>query len=49
MGRLSFFKPEAHPAVITEPERAKLHKLIDTLPIEKVREVLTQCKEDAGG
>ena len=28
-----------------EPERAKLHELIDTLPIEKVREMLELCKK----
>ena len=44
MERLSFFKPEALPAAVVEPERAELHGLIDTLPIEKVREMLAECK-----
>ena len=35
MERLSLFKPE----------RAELHGLIDTLPIEKVREMLDLCKK----
>ena len=28
----------------SEPERDELHELIDTMPIEKVREMLAQCK-----
>ena len=43
MERLSFFKPEALPAAV-EPERAKLHELINTLPIEKVRTLLHTLK-----
>ena len=45
MERLSFFTQDALPSVIAEPERAKLHELIDTLPIEKVREMLELCKK----
>ena len=44
MERLSFFKPEALPAAVAEPERAELHGLIDTLPIEKVRTLLHMLK-----
>ena len=44
MERLSFFKPEALPAAAVEPERAELHGLIDTLPIEKVRTLLHTLK-----
>jgi len=44
MERLSFFKPEALPAAVAEPERAELHGLIDTLPIEKVRALLHTLK-----
>lgn len=40
MERLSFFAPESHPAVVSEPERTELHALIDTLPIELIREML---------
>ena len=35
MERLSFFTQDALPAVAVEPERAKLHELIDTIPTEK--------------
>ena len=45
MARLSFFKPEAHPAAVVEPERVELHGLIDTLPIEQVREMLSLSKK----
>lgn len=45
MERLSFFEqvvlPEAKP---DEPERDELHKLIDTLPIEELREQLRRLK-----
>jgi integrase len=44
MERLSFFKPEALPAAVAEPERAELHGLIDMLPIEKVRTLLYTLK-----
>lgn len=44
MERLSFFTQDALPATTIEPERAELHSLIDTLPIEQVREVLELCK-----
>jgi hypothetical protein len=45
MERLSFFEPEAlSEAKTDEPERDELHRLIDTLPIERVREMLLQCK-----
>lgn len=45
MDQLSFFTQDALPAAAVEPERAKLHELIDTLPIEKVREMLELCKK----
>ena len=44
MERLSFFTQDALPAAVIEPERAELHSLIDTLPIEQVRELLDLCK-----
>ena len=44
MERLSFFKPEVLPAAVAEPERAELHGLIDTLPIELVRATLQFVK-----
>ena len=44
MERLSFFKPEALPAAVVEPERVELHGLIDTMPIEKVRTLLHTLK-----
>ena len=44
MERLSFFTQDALPAAVEEPERAELRSLLDTLPIEKVREMLVQCK-----
>lgn len=44
MERLSFFTQDALPAAVVEPERAELHSLIDTLPIELVREVLSLCR-----
>ena len=44
MERLSFFKHEAFPAAVAEPERVELHGLIDTLPIEKVRTLLHTLK-----
>ena len=44
MERLSFFTQDALPAVVEEPERAELHSLIDTLPIEQVRKMLALCK-----
>lgn len=40
MERLSFFKPEALPAVVEEPERIRLHQLINTLPIETIKMIL---------
>ncbi len=40
MERLSFFAPESLPAAVSEPERTELHALIDTLPIELIREML---------
>ena len=45
MERLSFFTQDALPAAVAEPERAELHSLIDTLPIEHVRELLMHCKK----
>ena len=44
MERLSFFKSEALPAAVVEPERIELHGLIDTLSIEKVRTLLHTLK-----
>ena len=44
MDQLSFFTQDALPATTVEPERTELHSLIDTLPIEQVREVLELCK-----
>ena len=44
MERLSFFKPEALPVAVVEPERVELHGLIDTMPIEKVRALLHTLK-----
>ena len=45
MERLSFFTQNALPAAVEEPERAELRSLLDTLPIEHVRELLTHCKK----
>ena len=47
MERLSFFTQEALPAVDEEPERAELRSLLDSLPIEQIRKMLTQCKKVA--
>ena len=47
MERLSFFTQDTFPAVVIEPERTELHSLIDTIPIEQVREMLAQCKSTA--
>ena len=44
MERLSFFTQDALPAAVVDPERVELHSLIDTLPIELVREALALCK-----
>ena len=44
MERLSFFSQDALPAAVVEPERVELHGLIDTLPIEQIREMLEKCK-----
>ena len=44
MERLSFFTQDALPAAVAEPERAELHSLIDTLPIEQVRATLQFVK-----
>ncbi len=44
MERLSFFAQDVLPAAVEAPERTELHSLIDTLPIEQVREVLELCK-----
>ena len=44
MERLSFFAQDALPAAVVEPERTELRGLIDTLPIEQVREMLELCK-----
>lgn len=40
MERLSFFSDESLPAVVEEPERTELRGMIDTLPIELIREML---------
>ena len=48
MERLSFFTQDnALPATVEEPERAELRSLLDSLPIEQVRKMLTQCKKVA--
>lgn len=44
MKMLSFFSQNVLPATAVEPERAELHRRIDTLPIEQVREILEQIK-----
>ena len=44
MERLSFFTQDALPAAAVEPERAELHSLIDTLPIELIRATLQFVK-----
>jgi len=44
MERLSFFTQDALPVAVAEPERAELHRQIDTLPIEKVRTLLHTLK-----
>ena len=48
MERLSFFTQDALPAAVEEPERAELHSLIDTLPIEQVRATLQFAKSMNG-
>ena len=48
MERLSFFTQDALPAAVEEPERAELHRLIDTLPIEQVRATLQFAKSKNG-
>ena len=48
MERLSFFTQDALPATVIEPERAELHGLIDTLPIEQVRTTLQFIKSASG-
>ncbi len=48
MKRLSFFSQNTLPATTVEPERAELHGVIDTLPIEQVREILAHCKNVNG-
>ncbi len=40
MERLSFFADESLPAVVEEPERTELRGMIDTLPIEIIRQML---------
>jgi hypothetical protein len=48
MERLSFFTQDnALPAAVEEPERAELRSLLDSLPIEHIRKMLTQCKKVA--
>ena len=48
MERLSFFTQDnALPAAVEEPERAELRSLLDSLPIEQIRKMLTQCKKVA--
>ena len=48
MERLSFFTQDALPAADEEPERAELRNLLDTLPIELVRNLLEQCRKANG-
>ena len=45
MERLSFFKPEALPAAVEEPERNELRSMINTLPIELIRKMLELGKK----
>ena len=45
MERLSFFKTEALPAAVEEPERTELRSLINTLPIELIRKMLELGKK----
>ncbi len=45
MERLSFFKPEALPAAVEEPERTELRSMINTLPIELIRKMLELGKK----
>lgn len=45
MERLSFFSDESLPAVVEEPERTELRGMIDTLPIELIREMLELGKK----
>ena len=42
MARLSFFTPEVLPAAVEEPERIRLHQLINTLPIETIKTILAK-------
>ena len=48
MERLSFFSQDALPTAVEESERAELHSLIDTLPIEQVRATLQFAKSMNG-
>ena len=45
MERLSFFKTEALPAAVEEPERTELRSMINTLPIELIRKMLELGKK----
>ena len=45
MEQLSFFAQGALPAAVEDPERTELHSLINTLPIEHVREILELFKK----
>ena len=45
MERLSFFKPEALPAAVEEPERTELRSMINALPIELIRKMLELGKK----
>ena len=48
MKQLSFFTHDELPATAVELERAELHELIDTLPIEHVRATLQFAKSMNG-
>ena len=47
MERLSFFKTEALPATVEEPERTELRSMINTLPIELIRKMLELGKKSS--
>ena len=44
MERLSFFSQDALPAAVEEPERAELRRMIESMPLEKVRTMLHFAK-----
>ena len=46
MERLTFFEPEALPAAGEEPERIRLHQLVNTLSIETIKTILAKYESD---